>query len=467
MRVLVKVTIKSILGLLHLVLLLPFNVSSQEFPLSDNNFSNPQFVSRFLGSYGVNSNLNPELLQSDIRLLKYIEPLVQENTSEAIDYLLPKMDEDSTAAINFTLAQLYFQNGEPDKSIPYYERAIQLFPDFMRAHRGLGIAYIQNEDLEENEKCELGMPFLLKAMELGQPGGLVHGFMGYCHLVTGNYSSAVTTFKMARAFQPNNIDWKIGEAKALLASGDYLYASLLLDELIRQFPQNIDLLLLQANSYAALNQPQEAIVNYRYIGYLNQSKESDLVQLGDLYLIENIPVRATESYISALKIHDSVNIERFIEPYYLLLENGNLEEASTLLNEVKLTFGTEIEAYESVVLLADAELNFQREDLAIALGQLREILSDDPLNGRALFLLGRVYNELGDFERAELYYDRAARDDGFAYNAIVNHARMAANNQKFQKALELLLEANEIEPSLSLQKNIDILKRAAVNRRTN
>ena len=173
-------------------LLLPVLGMAQTFPLSPNSWDNPDFVDRFLGSYGIRTDIEPKISESEADLFNGLMALVQaEQMSQAIGQLKTYLDNNAgaekppSAALPFTLANMLLQDGQLDEAIKYYTLAIKQFPNFLRAQKNLGLAYLQNQKFEEAIKL------IVKSIELGEGGGDTYGLLGYSYLNLGQYGPAL------------------------------------------------------------------------------------------------------------------------------------------------------------------------------------------------------------------------------------------------------------------------------------
>ena len=92
-----------------LALSFSINAQSKTFPLSENSWSNPAFVQRFMGSYGVDTGLNPSITSEDKELFQELVPLIQADPNQAINFLRTKITRESNAALDYTMGNLFFQ----------------------------------------------------------------------------------------------------------------------------------------------------------------------------------------------------------------------------------------------------------------------------------------------------------------------------------------------------------------------
>ncbi|MCC3861501.1 tetratricopeptide repeat protein [Pseudemcibacter aquimaris] len=168
--------------------LAPVPAFAQLFPLSENDWDNPEFVERYLGSYGVDTELSPEISLNESTILSDLLPFIEDDIENGIFYLEPKLKADSSPVLDYMLGQLYLENQQAEEAIPHYNNAIRKFPNFLRAYKNVSIAYMQLEN------CEGAYPNLNKVLELGQGDGLIYGMLGYCYLKDEKFSQSLSAY---------------------------------------------------------------------------------------------------------------------------------------------------------------------------------------------------------------------------------------------------------------------------------
>ena len=432
-------TITKIVGLwICANFLFPSVSNAQLFPLSDNDWSNPEFVKRYMGSYGMDGELSPEVTEAESLVMQDLAPFIEDDVENGIFFLLPKITEESSAAMNFMMGQLYLESENPEEAINSYSRAIRKFPTFLRAYKNLALAYMQTDD------CDGAMPHLNKVLEMGQADGLTYGFLGYCNIQYENYSSAMSAYAMARLFEPDKNNWKIGLAQASMQAKKYQDAIVILDELIKQDPENPSLLMLQVNAYLAIDDQESTLATLEILSRLGASTGTSLLLLGDLYVRNEIPSLAIKSYLAALDQDERPNFERSSRALTYFAQNDDWQNASNYLVKLKSVYESELTPQEQISLMV----------LEAQVAQGNEQYS------AAALLLAQNHKNSGDYERAEFYFDRAAKVDEFAFEALTDNARMAVSFRKLSRALSLLEKANNIRPSSTIDNNIRILKNA-------
>lgn len=425
-----------------------FTASAQTFPLMENNWQDPSFVKRFMGSYGIHSEIEPRVDPDEREQLGAVIPLVEKDIEAAITKLTKLAKPESSAVFDFLLGQMYLQSAKYDKAIAAYKTAIKKFPEFMRAYKNMGLAHIQLD------QCEKARPYILKVMEMGAADGLSYGFLAHCYLQDEKYATALNAYKMARLFQPDNRDWKSGEAQASLMAEKYNDAIILLDELITDYPQEPGYWMMQANAYMALEDRGRAAANLEIVKKMNKATAQSLLLLGNIYIAEDMSKLAYPAFSAALRQKEKPAFERARKAFDYLVSDRNWSDATQFLSDIKKAYP------KNNFQIMDAHLAIGKGNTKQAARLLKEVVNRDPMNGEALMLLAHNYWQQDDFERAEFMYERAARLEKFTYNALRMNARMAVGQNRLKHALGLLQAAAKIKSNHILKQNIRILKNA-------
>jgi len=220
---------------------------------SEEYWSNPENINAFLGTYGVLGPVEPKIsTEEQVVLKELIEILKTGNKELAIQTLLPSITPEASAALDFTLANLYFETGKMDDAIRYYRSSLQKEPDFLRAHKNLGIMLVQKGQFDD----ALGP--LTKTISLGRSDGMIYGLIGLCFLNARDPLSAEAAYRNAIVFTPETKDWKLGLARSLLEQQKFTEAIAILDFLIKLKPEDPALWLVQANAYLGIGETQKA-----------------------------------------------------------------------------------------------------------------------------------------------------------------------------------------------------------------
>lgn len=413
---------------------------AQVYPLSENNWGNPDFVNRFMGSYGVDTEKNPGITVAEKTLFDSVAAVIGSNPSEAARMLSAGITTESSAALDYTLGNLYFQLGRNDDAIIAYQKAIRKFPNFLRAYKNLGILKIQSAKFEE------ALPFLLKAVELGGADGDLYGLIAYSHLNLGRSAQALPAYRMARMFAPLSRDWAIGEIQCLMNMSAFDEAIGHIDELLVRFPDDPTLFLLQANAFVGRNELSKAVANLEIVRAMGKETLASLGLLADIYMNMNQPTLALPIYLDTLAKED-LDKSRAFRIAHVLSRVEAWEETTDYLKAFEVKFADKLTEEETLNLLnlkAKVALATGHEDQAME--YLDQVVKRDPLNGGALLLIADFHWRQHSFEEAKLNFERAAKVNETRVDALIQHARMRVAMREFPAAARLLQQAQMLEP---------------------
>lgn len=423
------------------------NLTAQTHPLSENSWSNPEFVKRFLGSYGIHTRVEPEITREEAEFFETLVDDINESPSRAIQRLSARINPESSPALTYTLASLLLQEGRVDDAIRHYEEAIKRFPNFMRAHKNLGLAHLQKGNFGE------AIPFIVRGIELGDNDGNTFGLLGYAYLNSGNPQSALDAYRLAYVLKPENRDWKIGKAQSLQQTGNHLEAAAILLELIEEQPRQRNFWMTRANVFISLGEEMEAAKHLEMMKRMEMEDATSLRLLGDIYMNQQLPEIALENYLAALERTDRpLPLAAAMQTARNLTRFGAYEQAMVLIPLIEGSYSGELSDAQTLELLnLQAEIALGRGDDATAAEMLEEVVRVDPMNGDALILLGNYHSRQGSFEEAQFFFERAQSLTEYQVEALIGHARMQVARRDYGKAVELLEQAQAIRP----QRNVD------------
>lgn len=420
-----------------------------------NFWSNPEFVKRFMGAYGVHSEIDPPFQTPEEReAFNGLVDVMRDNPGEAIPRLQKMIVPSSSARLPFALGLLYFQEGEVAKAIPQFELALSKFPDFRRAHQQLGFALAQEERYEEAAKS------LTKALNLGTRNAAVYGLLGFSYLNLGKHISAEIAYLNALLLAPEIQDWKLGLIKSYIARENYSQAIALLDEVLAENPESAGLWALQANVFLQMEDNQRAAVNFETLRKMGKATLADLMLLGDIYMLDGALELALPIYLDA--IEKDGDVRRSLRAAEILVGQGAWTEAEQLFGKIKEHHQDAMSGEEEAKLLKlESQAAIANGEGEKALAVLERIVSKNPLDGEALLLAGEFYDQAGESAKAVFRYEMAAKISGFEADAWLKHAQLLIRQQKYNPALELLQKAQKINPRDYVQKYLDEVERVA------
>ncbi|MGH9749013.1 MAG: tetratricopeptide repeat protein, partial [Candidatus Polarisedimenticolia bacterium] len=382
-------------------------------------FDDPEFKKQFLGTYGINSEVEPRLPPLERDLLQRILPLMSPNPAEAIRLLESGMKKDASASLDFTLGNLYFQQGNMEKAAERYRIAVAKFPNFRRAHRNLGLV-----EVREGRNIEATRSFA-RTLELGGGDAILYGLLGYSYTAQGDFLAAEAAYRSALLLQPGNDEWRLGLARCIFKQQKHQEAAALLDVLLERHPDRAEFWLLQANAFIALKQPLRAAENLEVVRRLGKATADSQYLLGDIYVNEGLMDLAAAAYAAALEIDPAQPAGRPLRSAEALVARGAMAPGRSLAARIRETLGDRLtEEEKRSTLRLEARIAVAEGNGGDAVRLLEEVTAADPLDGEALMLLADHYARSGDPDRALLYFERAANLETFEAPAKVRQAQI-------------------------------------------
>jgi tetratricopeptide (TPR) repeat protein len=419
------------------------------------------FKKQFLRGYGALTEVEPTLSDVEREQMKKLSQFMATKPIESLRALQAVTTAESSAEFDFVLGQLSQQTNQPvAKTINHFVAAVKKFPNFRRAHYALGRV------LTQTDQYDLAVPYLTKAMELGQADPVLYGLLGYCHLGLKNFASSESAYRMALVMQPKSVDWRMGLIRALLPQDKADECVALCDEMIAADSEKAELWMLQLNAFILKKDFLRAATNFEMIARLGKATAQDFLKLGDIYLNEALPEAAFSAYERAFNHQEPVTLPEAIRVVEGMAARRAFTEAKNLLAGLRSTFGK---------AAGDAEKRrLMRTEARIALGEgqggksaeiLEEVVQLDPMDGDALMLLGQHYNSVGEKERAIGWYKRAEQIEAFEADASVRHAQILVSLNKRDEAIPLLKRAQQVKPRDNVAKFLEDLERFQKQRR--
>ena len=429
-------------------------------------WENPIFRARLLGSFGVNSSIEPVLSPDQQEIYDQIITLVADKPADAarlLQQVLADADlgkDKSSAMFDFTLGNVYFQNSRPREAAISFQNALKKFPDFRRAHQNLGILLIQGGQHAES------IPHFTRAMQLGAADGPLFGLLGSAYVMAGDHVAAETAFRNAIMLTPEVKDWKLGLMRSLMAQEKFGEARALAAAMLSGNPADKDLWLLQASAHLGLKQFKEAAADYEMLDLLGQSTPESLNTLGDIYANEGALAPAASAYLRAFEKSPGGPVDGPIRAAEILVARDGSAQADKLLDRVTKEKGDKLDARDALrIKRLRARILQNAGEAEKALALLKEVVEADPLDGDSLIKIGQHYANGEEKERAIHYFEAAAGISEFEADAKVRHAQLLVSMGKYAEAVPMLRRAQELKPRDSIAKFLDDLERYLKGRR--
>ncbi|MEM7700052.1 MAG: tetratricopeptide repeat protein [Verrucomicrobiota bacterium] len=445
-------------------------LQAQPMPI-DPLWKSEQFRKAITASYGIDSRIEPVITTNEADIIRDSAAAMAAGNREAAikvyrdSSLLPQ-----SPAMLFNLAGLEFENESLETATELLNDALELFPNFRDAHRNLAVAMVRGDDIETAKV------HLYRAVELGARDALTLGLLGYCHAIDEKYQASLDAYRQALMTSPNEAQWKLGEAQALLALNDPEGAASIYGDLLKDTPNDSTLWLAQADAWVQLDDNLKAIAGLEVARRLGDVPAASNLGLGHLYVTEGLYQLASDRYVDAIvtrelspsraldALENLVNLEQWPQAREVLTvteallrvptdsEAGEEAEATAEPEEPAQTELSEKDT--SRLARAEAMINMRDGDPSEAVQLLEVHLDKFPLDGQALLLLARFRDQQGEREIAEMLLERASRDPEVEADALREHGQLLVTALEYEKGLEKLESSLALDPSEALSEYV-------------
>ncbi len=441
----------------------------------------PQFAKEFVGSYGILSDIEPQVSDPEQKVLTRLQVLFSESKFKDAENLLIafiKETENPTdpartpsvisPAMVFVLGNLYFQSERYDEAKRAFDEAIKRFPRFRRAYTNLGYLYIAQNKIDDALKS------FQKSVTLGENSPRVMGMLGYCYLTKQNPLAAENAYRQAYLIDPEARDWKLGMAQALLQQDKNAEAASMFGILIKENQQDKQLWMRQTAAYLAMDRKDEAILNLETLRLMKLVDESNLTLLGNLYMDQGQAKLALTAYSEAIALSKTLNLTQALKSAKILNDYGFTNDATALINKIRNSGNT---------LTLEERIQLELTDVKIArslnqterVGQLLQgLLSDSPTNAEVLLEMAKHCDLLSRDEQDEQKKGKLSNDakthymlaigigsESTAYPANLSYGQMLVRESRTLDALPYLEKALSLKKSESLEQYVSRVRRAA------
>ncbi|MCH2388696.1 MAG: tetratricopeptide repeat protein, partial [Opitutales bacterium] len=394
----------------------------------------PEFQKRFVASYGVLEDREPELQELEISLLEKIGPMVEENPEFAKSMLEGMLGEETpaTATFNFILANLYFNGGALEDALAEYDRAIEKFPTFRRAWKNLGMLRTRNADYEGAVKA------LVRSIELGDTSPDTYGTAAYSHLRVGNLLAAELAYNAAVMLEPNNIEWIEGKAQAMISGKRLREAIPLLEELLKRNSQRGIYRMFLANVYVETEQFLKAAQVFELMHSMGEGDMATRLQLANIYSLQGMYDLSVDTFIAA-KRDDLVSLlPQVLTTVRYLLDMNEVGQAKRLFGNLGLLDPLWSSENRTKFLLLESSFAALDGNSGVEESKLMEALENDPTEGEALVRLGSIHAGRGEKAKAMFFFERAYTSEKHEYDALILASKVLIGARRFGESLDLL-----------------------------
>lgn len=443
-------------------------------------FRQPGFAKEFVGSYGILSEVEPDVTDTEQKLLGRLQALFAESKFKDAENQLVLYIKETTAptdpnlqpgeispALVFVLGNLYFQSERLNEAERAFKEAIRRFPKFRRAYTNLGFLYTSQNKMDD------ALAAFQKSVELGEKSARVMGMLGYCYMFKQNAVAAENAYRQAYLIDPNSRDWKLGLAQTLLMQDKYEDAASMFGILIKENSQDRQLWMRQTSAYLAMEKFDEAIINLEMMRLLGLADEKSLVLLGNIYIDQTQPRLALDAFADAMSRATQFDVAQALKSAKILNDNGNPKEAGEMLQKIRAKAGDKITPADRLALdLTEVKIARNNNQPDVVGSILARLLQDNPTNPDILLETARHYDQCAKNEtdedkirkhigEAKTNYMLAMQHDATAYAANLGYGQLLIRDNRALEALPFIEKALSLKKTDSLEQYASRVRRAA------
>lgn len=476
---------------------------SQVTPMNDASdavmevFRSAEWRKSFVGGYGIDSDIEPELKDADREILGQVVNLIQTGNRADLESAL-RIIEGHVMALQTQQqepgARLYYIAGVisyqlaaeargsqrrqvQEKARSYFLNAVDPqkgFPRYRSAHTNLANLAFQMEDLG------LAQKHFVRAIQLGESDAKSYGLLGAIYFQDNKLVSAEAAIRQALLMDPSIIEFKQILGQVLFMQERYNEAKELFGELIQLRPDKIEYWLMQSNAYINLDLIDEAAKNLEVVRFMGRADAPSLMLLGHVYMNKEMIDEASEAYMDAVRLNPKPDqLNTYLQAAETLNSFTAYTQSLALIDTIERAYGDSFDSDQRIeVLTLRSEINIAMGEGERAAGNLENILKMDPFNERALLSLGRFYSEREpddslpddeyDFQKRRYeqtainYFERAQslEDPDAQRRAFIGEAQLRVQRQELERAADLLQQAQDIDFQDNIQSYLDQIRDA-------
>ncbi len=322
-----------------------------------------------------------------------------------------------------------------DEAVSHGKKAVSLDPTSATALANLGIAYYDCKEYDRAEACQK------KALELNPSLVIALNNQGSIQRARKNWGGAIAYYRQALAIKPdylesmNNLgallieDEQIEEAvKVLLAAlkvnpryadahnnlGNAFLSRELFDKATQAYNNALTLkpafpeaMLGLARIHKEQDRLDDALLQTRRALEVNPDKAEGYSLLGDIYLKQGLYPESEEAFTRAMAL-DSEQMGAYLGLGQLRMEQGRMDEARTAFTQAMEMRPDQIAPHVFMAQVRKCTV----DDPVVARLQQESAKLPTMTSSRALslhFSLGKVYDDLGDYDRAFSHFQEGCR----------------------------------------------------------
>ncbi len=324
-------------------------------------------------------NMSPDIKKAYQKIAYYrgLELFSNLNFDEAISMFKSSgkygnIDNKIYAYSHYWMGEAFYRKGIYGEAIDHFnaflaQPGMSAYQEYQMAHYNLGYAYFSMKQYD-NASVWFGKFTSMKDIQRKDVLNDAYNRLGDCYFVQAQYTKAIQYYDIALKTGSGTNDYTLFQkAVALGVNGKDLEKISTLNQLLTSFPKSAykaDVYYQMAESYVKLNQPDNAIINYRKVisDYPTSSYvKKSLLNLGMLYFNQNRNNDAVTCYKKVIEDYpgteESQNAQiglknvyvdnKDVDGYYSYMNNKGVLTSSDLIEQDSLSYLTAERTYMS------------------------------------------------------------------------------------------------------------------------
>ncbi|HWA27664.1 MAG TPA: tetratricopeptide repeat protein [Lacunisphaera sp.] len=386
----------------------------------------------------------PEMTAEEYAIYERVLTMLGTKPEFALKLLEAMMTEKEkpSPAFEFILGNAYYATGANDKAETSYKSAVERYPTFLRAWNNLGILYYATQRYPDAIRC------FSKCVTLGDREPQTFGLLGYSLEQEKRVVQAEMAYMQALTGDPANLDWLEGLLRIYVEGRQFGRAEWLVKDLVKQQPKEPRFWFAYANILLSQNRKLEAIALLEVPASLGVAGATETLLLADLYADQKLVPEAIAAYQRVMATTPKLGEQKLLTLARLMIYSGNLPQARKVLDGLA---GKVTPEGRSGFMLARADLLLAENKWPEARGALEDLLKVEPLNGKALISLGKVYVAEDNLARAQFAFEAAYQVPDSLYRACIELATLELRNKHYAKTVEYLEKALTLERTSAVE----------------
>ena len=382
----------------------------------------------------------PEMTAEEYALYERVVTMLTTRPAFAVKLLEAMMSdkEPPSPAFEFILGNAYYASGDNDKAEGRYLSTVKRYPTFLRAWINLGVLYYSAQKYNDAVRC------LSRAVVLGDRDPQTFGLLGYSLEQSQKIVPAEMAYMQAMAGDPGNVTWLEGLLRIYVEGKQFGRAEWLVKDLIKQQPKETRFWMTYADILMAEDRKPEALCILETCVAIGAADPQELTVLADLYADRGLVPEAIGAYEKLRTASAQLGQQKLLTLVNMLTVSRQFPAAEQALAAAE---ENSAQARSPKVLIAKAELFIAEKKPVPARSTLTAILAEQPLNGEAVFDLGKTYALEEDWPRALLNFEEASNLADVSYRACLEVATIETKGRHYTRAVQFLEKALQIEKS--------------------